>query len=60
MILRRFQRGFNPFVKSYVVLVYKDKQWHRYYRTINYMDALCMANVYKTENPDIPVKVSTF
>ena len=59
MILRRFNRGFNPFVKTYQVVVYHDKEWKPYYRSINYMDALMMANTFKSNHPEIPVKVIT-
>lgn len=46
-------------VQQYQVVVFHDGEWKPYYRTINQMDALCMANVFKSEHPDIPVKVIT-
>lgn len=59
MKLCRYNKGFNPMVQQYQVVVFKDGEWKPYYTTINRMDALCTANVFKSEHPDIPVKVIT-
>lgn len=59
MILKRFNRGFNPFVKTYQVVVYYDKEWKLEYCSINYMEAIMVANVFKSDHPEIPVKVIT-
>ena len=59
MNIRRFDKGFNPAVKTYQVIVYHDKKWNLYYNSINYMEALMMANAFMFEHPEIPVKVTT-
>lgn len=57
MNIRRFNKGFNPAVKTYQVVVYRDKVWENYYKSINPMEALMVANVFKFKHPEIPVKV---